>query len=313
MTTTQTKTDTISKAKSNTKPKRSKIILIDGEIGGIGKSMVARVLVEQTLAAGQSFYLIDADASTPNVGMTYEKEMYERFRADADASTPNVSVTYEKEIYERFQADADNELQNSVALSSAPQRQITFTGSAKSYFEADQILVLAETKDVIVVLPSQVATYVNLWIKQNDIVGMVEDPNNTIDVYKFFVTNGTPESLALFAKSVETCKGKITHVLIKNHGATTNINWSWFDRDKKATTILEQYGFKVVDFPELLVIADVKTKTISENIPFGDALKAEWMPSPSKRRITSWLKEATISLASTGLVPYHPSYTPEKN
>jgi hypothetical protein len=274
---------------------RSKIIIIGGEIGGVGKSMVARAMIEQTIAAKHPFYLIDADASTPNVGLTYEKEMYERFRAGGASEKTNVIPTM-------YGADGTPPVL---------QGQITFTGNAKNYFEADQIIVLAQTKDVVVVLPSQVASYVQHWIKQNDIIGMLADSENTIDVYYFFVTNGTPESIALFAESVESCQGKIPHVLVKNYGAATNINWSWFDYDNKAATILNKYGFKSVVFPELEVLPEVKTKIISEHISFSSAIADKWMSPPSKRRIKRWLGEATLALGSTELVPYHPDYLPK--
>ena len=62
---------------SKTTLRKSKILFFGGEIGDIGKSITARVAVEQKIAAKREFYLIDADASTPNVGLTYEKAMYE--------------------------------------------------------------------------------------------------------------------------------------------------------------------------------------------------------------------------------------------
>ena len=100
--------------------------------------------------------------------------------------------------------------------------QITFTGDAKSYLAADKILLMGNVKDVIVVLPSQVSVYVHRWFEQNDIAGMLEDPDRNIELCYFFVTNGTPESIALFVESVERYEGKIPHVMVKNLGAATS-------------------------------------------------------------------------------------------
>jgi NAD(P)-dependent dehydrogenase (short-subunit alcohol dehydrogenase family) len=283
------------KAKAQTTLQKTRIIMIDGELGGIGKSFVARVAVEQCLAAGNKFVLVDADASTPNIGLTYEPELYESFRAvaNSEAVTPTLDSL-----------DLDS-------VNSVLQEQITFTGSRESYLEADKILVLAEKQDVIVVLPSQVAAYVEKWICDSDIAGMLAQPDNTIEFCKLFVTNGSPESLAQFEKSVESSEGKIPHVLVKNHGATTNINWKWFDREGKAAAILNKYGFQAISFPELEIVSEIMTKIISENIPFSEAMAAKWMPRPSKNRINAWLREATMSLAATGLLPYHPNYQRE--
>ena len=252
--------------------KRFSILIFGGEIGGIGKSMVARVGVEQKIAAKQEFYLIDADASTPNVGLTYEKSMYEAFLSQGTTS-------------------------------SNPR-------SLKSYLMADEILELAREKDTIVVLPSQVALYVDRWIEHNDITGMLAEADNPIDFHYFFVTNGTPESIDIFIDSVEKTQGKIPYVLVKNLGAATNIDWKWFDRDKKAKTIIDKYQLKTVEFPELVILPEVKTKIFSENISFTKALTSDWMPYSSKRRLTTWLRSATQGLGATGLLPYHPEYLP---
>jgi hypothetical protein len=281
---------------NNSKPKKLKkykILMFGGEIGGIGKSMVARVAVEQKIAAKQDFYLIDADASTPNVGLTYEKAMYEGFTSDKPSVDDKLPPTLGS---------------NSNKSQPVLHEQITFSGNAQSYLAADKILLMADVKDVLVVLPSQVSTYVNRWFEQNDIAGMLADVDSNIELCYFFVTNGTPESIALFIESVERYGGKIPHILVKNLGAMTNISWKWFDHDRKVADVLEKYKFKSIDFPELLVLPEIKTEIISKNNPFGSAMKSDWMPFPSKRRIGTWLKEATQVLASTDYLPIHPDY-----
>jgi MinD superfamily P-loop ATPase len=62
------------------KTERTQIWLFGGEKGGMGKSMVGRVCAEQLLAAKVPFHLVDADASTPNVGLTYANELYQFFK-----------------------------------------------------------------------------------------------------------------------------------------------------------------------------------------------------------------------------------------
>jgi hypothetical protein len=267
---------------------RTTVILIGGEKGGIGKSMVGRVAAEQMLAAKLSFDLIDADASTPNVGLTYAKQLYEGFRESKQAA-PTMLL--------------DRETQK-ITL----DRRITFSGDDSTYLQADQILVLAEKQNVLVVLPSQVAAYVQRWLDDNDVVGMLADPENKIDIVHFFVSNGTTESIALFKESVARSAGKIPHVLVLNRGAVTDINWQWFDADNGISEYLTQHDFKSIVFPELLLDSIVKSKILSENIPFGEALKAAWMPKPSARRLNKWLREATRSLAATGFIPQHPNY-----
>ena len=216
--------------KKKTKSTRNQVLIVESEKGGMGKSMVARVVTEQMLAVQTQFYLFDADSSTPNVGLTYKKELYERLLAFAGQSAPTLVAedpTVPLELNER----------------------IIFSGDPSTYYKADRIFTYAEQQNVLLILPSQVKEYVDRWLDDNDVLEMIEDPANNIDIVRFFVTNGTPESLDLFYESVESTKGKIPYVLVKNRGVTTDIDWRWFDHDGKVAGYLGKYGFKSIDFP----------------------------------------------------------------
>jgi hypothetical protein len=292
-------------AKTTAKPKASDSIptvpiettvsIFGSEKGGMGKSIVASVAAEQMTAANQPFYSIDADASTPNVGLTYRPEFYQQFRERVEIKDNNLPQS----IYNP-----------SGTATSAPER-IVFTGSEDDYFLADRIFEMAKQKDVMLVLPSQVAKHVTRWLEQNDVVGMLADPNNKIKFVYYFITNGTPESLELFEESVEAFEGKIPHVLVKNLGASTNIRWNRFDEDGKVQALLDKYGFQSIYFPEILIAPEDKNKILSEYIPWGEALASDWIPFSTKRRLTKCIKEATQALGSTGWIPYHPDYIPE--
>jgi hypothetical protein len=278
---------------------RTTILVSISEKGGMGKTIVGLTAAEQLTAANQSFFLVDSDVSTPNVGLTYAPEMYQGFKSAAGGrtSTPTLS-----------RKDKGNE-SDKLTL----QEQIVFTGNPDNYFHADKIFELAKIQDVLIVLPSQVATHINYWLEQNDAVEMLQDPDNTIDIVFLFITNGTRESLDLFVESVERFEGKIPHVLVKNLGAPTDIRWERgdFDPDGKVQEVLDKYGFKSIFFPEMVVAPEDKNKILSEYIPFGSALSDNWMSDPSKRRLNKWLREATQALGSTGYIPYHPSYVPQ--
>ena len=80
--TTQKKDSTPKKPKEivpTSEPKYTTISIFGSEKGGMGKTIVASVAVEQMTAANHQFYLIDADASTPNVGLTYRPEIYQQY------------------------------------------------------------------------------------------------------------------------------------------------------------------------------------------------------------------------------------------
>jgi hypothetical protein len=287
--------------KTTSKPNTPELVQIQttvsifgSEKGGMGKSIVASVAAEQMTAADHSFYLIDADASTPNVGLTYRQDFYQQFRDRAETKKNLPQSLYNP----------------SGTATLAPER-IVFTGRDDDYFLADRVFEMARQRDVMIVLPSQVATHVNRWLHQNDVVGMLADPDNKIKFVYYFVTNGTPESLALFEESVEAFGGQIPHVLVKNLGAATNIRWNRFDEDGKVQALLDKYSFQSIYFPEILIAPEDKNKILSEYISWSEALASDWIPFSTKRRLTKCLREATQALGSTGLLPYHPDHIPE--
>jgi hypothetical protein len=284
----------------NPQGERTTILVSISEKGGMGKTIVGLTAAEQLTAANRAFFLVDADVSTPNVGLTYAPQMYREFKDVAlqggRAGAPTLSRKGKGSESDRLTL----------------QEQIVFTGNPDNYFHADKIFELAKVRDVLLVLPSQVATHINQWLEQNDAVEMLQDPQNTIDIVFLFITNGTRESLNLFVESVERFQGQIPHVLVKNLGAPTDIRWERgdFDPDGQIQALLDKYGFKSIVFPEMLVAPEDKNKILSEYIPFSSALSDAWMSDPSKRRLNKWLREATQALGSTGYIPYHPQYLP---
>jgi hypothetical protein len=61
----------------------------------------------------------------------------------------------------------------------------------------------------------------------------------------------------------------------------------------------------------MLIAPEDKNKILSEYIPFSEAIDSNWIPFSTNRRLKKWLREASLALWSTGLIPYHPDYIPE--
>jgi hypothetical protein len=57
---------------------KSKLLLhlVMGEIGGAGKSWFAKILIEAYISLFKDYIVVDADESTPNVGITYDPNNY---------------------------------------------------------------------------------------------------------------------------------------------------------------------------------------------------------------------------------------------
>jgi Mrp family chromosome partitioning ATPase len=137
-------------------PARTTIWVAISEKGGMGKTMVGLTIAELLTAVERQFFLIDADASTPNVGLTYRQQMYRGFRNLPPVESEAESATVSRK-------DKSATATKPKVADFALKEQITFSGDADSYFHADKILDIARTQDVLIVMPSQVAAYVNRW------------------------------------------------------------------------------------------------------------------------------------------------------
>jgi NUBPL iron-transfer P-loop NTPase len=260
--------------------------------GGVGKTTVGLTVAEQLAASNNPFIIIDTDAFDPSVGLTYDKETYELIRS----SQKIVSDSTFKKVTDM----------NMDELRLAIWETIK---NGEYYFALDMIFESIERQNILLILPSEHFSVLQKWMEDCKIAQAIEHPENELNIVFFFVTDGTPISLKLFDESVKYFDGKIQHVLVKNLGAKTNINWEHsFDVDGRTQNTLSQYGFQSISFPELIIDLEYKNKIFSEYIPFQEAIKSNWISKGSQIRLNKWLAEVTKSMGSTGFVPYHPSY-----
>jgi hypothetical protein len=73
----------------------SKIHLIDGEKGGVGKSFFAKTLIEYFLANKQTYTLIDADQSNPDVHHLYPERGHQLIFSDVEAKYHLTDIIFE--------------------------------------------------------------------------------------------------------------------------------------------------------------------------------------------------------------------------
>ena len=186
------------------------IHFIDGEKGGVGKSLFARVMVQYCIDRGFPYTLVEADRSNPDVGVIYPDL---------------VEVKGEQKIHH--------------------YKQAVFSEAERKAYEADQIFDLALTKPVIVNLPAQVFGMVNDWIDRNGVLTL--GAQHGVDICKWFVCTGGYDSVQLFIQSLNHFKGKIRHILVRNWGLQDD--WSSVSERKELKDLLAKYNVKVIDFP----------------------------------------------------------------
>lgn len=154
------------------------IYFIDGEKGGVGKSLFAVCLIHFLEVKAIPYQLVDADPNNADVAEIYDGIKNIHFTA-VDAATALYS---------------------------------------KQAGRVDRIFEIAMKKDVIVNLPANVHEQVKYWIEQNNLLDRDFLKQTGVSFCKFFLSNGSFKSIELLKKSLEEYQGKIPHIIVRNQG-----------------------------------------------------------------------------------------------
>ena len=73
----------------------NKIHFIDGEKGGVGKSFFSKTLIEYLVEKNQSYTLVDADRSNPDVSNLYPDNAHQVYFSDVEANYHLTDVIFE--------------------------------------------------------------------------------------------------------------------------------------------------------------------------------------------------------------------------
>jgi hypothetical protein len=260
------------------------IDVVGGEIGGIGKSTYSKLLLDFYISAKTPFYVVDADKTTPNVGLSYAKDEYTAFLSTAAIGGENYTP-------------AGEEGKDQIDLK---MQRIILGDTADRQYDMDHIFDLADVKRVVIALPSQSWEQVSKWIDLNDLGG---SSNTEYPVIYWFVSNGTDESLDLLEKSIKLLK--VPHILVKNKGNGFEDNWIRQEASQKYKDKIGQLSLLgTAEFDAIPLRLTQRDDFRSLNQRFCD-LK-DTLKTPSRRRLEGFLNDAFKSIEATGQVPKLP-------
>ena len=185
------------------------IYLIDGEKGGVGKSLFCRCLLHFLEQKKIPHKLVDTDPK-PDVAQIYNGIKDIQFTASDEAT-----VMY-----------------------------------SQTAGEVDKIIDLAMKEDVIINLPGKVHQQVKFWIEGNNLLDEDFIKESGVNFCKFFLSNGSDLSLELLEDSLQTYKGKLPHILVRNRGL--KLDWSEIVKSDRLTR-LKMYAAK--QLPRTALIA----------------------------------------------------------
>jgi hypothetical protein len=154
------------------------IHLVDGEKGGVGKSLFALCLIHYFDVKGIERHLVDADPRIPDVASVHEGITDIHFQ-----TIDRVSLIHSQQVQ-----------------------------------KLDCLFELALEKPVIVNLPGNVHDAAKNWILGSDLLLEESITETKVSFCKWFLSDGSDTSIDLFTKSLEDYEGKLPHILVVNQG-----------------------------------------------------------------------------------------------
>lgn len=233
-----------------------------GEKGGVGKSLTAQTVVEYCQEKKREYKLFDADQTSPDVGEIYEPSLY---------------LNGAKTGYEPNNKKGGN--------------RIYFSEEAEDIFLADHLFAMACEQLVLVNLPAQVSVIVDAWLARG-ILELAEQEK--VDIYFWFVTDGSPESINLLSEFLSTYKDSniVKTILVVNEGlskqAMENIN------NSSIAKTIETQILATIKMPLLFLSSQEKKLLKEQKIRLkvaADRQKKEGLNLIAKQRIIQFLRQ----------------------
>jgi cellulose biosynthesis protein BcsQ len=224
------------------------IFLVDSEKGGVGKSLFALCLAHYLESQGVDYTLVDADPKNPDVYAVYQ-------------GIKNINFNTSNEV--------------------------SFLHSRKAS-RVDDIFEFATKQTVLVNLPGNVHEQVKYWIDSNDLLSPDLIQTTQVKICKWFLSNGSHNSIQLLEKSLEDYQGNLEHILVCNRGL--NPDWSNVNLDK----LKEKYQFNTIDFPGLRAIE--RDYLEQKKLTFDRAIDDRSIPQLSRQRIVKFINQTVAEI-----------------
>lgn len=233
------------------------INLVDGEKGGIGKSLFACCLCHYYESHGINYALVDADLSNPDVSNLYGGMQDIHFKASDEITALN----------------------------------------SRSAAKVDCIFEMAFEQSVVVNLPANVHEQVAFWILDNALLEGESVQQGKVRIGKWFLTNGSYSSISLFLNSLETYGGKLTHILVRNCGLSSD--WEGMEQRQDFQEAKKRYGFEEIPFPGLR--ATERDYLEQNKLSFSRAMQEQQgLQVLSRQRLVKFVRQ-TVEAIEVGL------------
>lgn len=197
------------------------IHLVDGEKGGVGKSVVAQAMfyfgLKCLLLSGKnkSFSLDELNRKIS----VLEQDQINLTRTENEVLEPDIYSKYPHIPLLLIDADRSNPDVKNVYFDKFSDLIVEgfFSENSKEKSASHTIFEAAIGKTAIINIPSAAKRAVDSWLNINDLFGLADSLSKPIKFTKWFVTNGQKDSLNLFVDSVNEYGERMSHILVKNN------------------------------------------------------------------------------------------------
>jgi hypothetical protein len=250
--------------------------------GGVGKSMLARLLVEYYRQRKEStpHLLLDADPKL-DVAISYTPDLYGKWNSGVAPASGDF-----------FQLSAA-----AIAVAEAEDllvEQIRITSDIADSYLGDRLLQLACQKDVILVQPSNNLIPLMSWLNENNIN---HRQASQFKVVSWWLSHGTKRGQDNFVDFVNRYPA-LAHVFVLNQGVTSAVpNWSRFALQPSVRELIDQQKVKFAQLSRFrsdpAIVARVEQgESFQQVIP---TLHPE-----IGKKVQHWLETNWKSLSETG-------------
>lgn len=264
------------------------ILLINGQVGGVGKSTLSRLILEYFICKKLDNYLLfDLDVTKSDVGAVYDPVNYSRTTDDKDKQKKGLGE----------QSEDKDDHSNSQSIK---DRLIRFTDNRHDLAKVDILFDEGMSKNVVANLPANIDESLDAWLTENgliDLALMLE-----MNFINAFVVSKQPNCVDLFCKTVNKYgnnKG-MQHVLVYNQKADGVTFEEFKAQNSELTELLQHYkneNCPIVEMTMPVLNQRYYDLVLNQKITFSNAIKHEsGLGLITRQAIANFVKTSNNSL-----------------
>ena len=240
------------------------ILLINGQVGGVGKSTLARLILEYFVFLKLNNYrFFDLDTTKSDVGIAYDPASYQQAPEENSKGKKNKGLGQEQ----------DSPQEDSIA-----SRLIRFTDNRRDLAKVDILFEEGMSKNVVANLPANIMESLDAWISENGLLDLAQKLE--MQFINAFVVSKQPNCVDLFCQTVNKYGNDrgMKHILVYNEKADGVPYAEFKANNNKLTDLLKTYQDNkcpIVEMSMPVLNEMYYDMVLNKNLTFSNAIKHE--------------------------------------